>query len=528
VTPKVSAIVPVYNPGRDIDDCIRTLLDQSLPASEYEVVFVDDGSTDETPARLDRLAAEHDNVRVEHIPNSGWPGRPRNVGIEMARGDFVYFLDNDDWIEHETLERVHRRAVEDAADVVVGKVVGHGPGKRVPKGIFRENRSGVTLEWPPLLWLMSPHKLFRRALLLEHGVRFPEGRMRLEDHLFVLHAYLHCQGRISVLADYTCYHWMFRGDVNASMTPFDPVEYYGYVRQVLDLIDEHAEGELRDRLYLHYFRGKLLGRVGEKPFLRWKEEYRRLRYEEIRQLVLERFGEHLDPMLPLNLRVRARLLREGRYESLKRLTRIETRLRPEVMLREVAEDGDGLVVRMRATLRARRDALVAFEQQGERLLWTPPEEIDGLPREPIDVTDAIRTSRPYVFLENLADHSDFALPVDPEIELEPTPAGTGRVRPVFDITTRICARTGAAGAPLPPGEWQVRASTNFGGFKATGDLRRDDDPAPVVFRVTRDGRVTERRAPLGHWVRHHVARRVPWLARQVRRARPAPMRRPPD
>src|SRR4051812_43396765 len=76
---KVSAIVPVYNPGSDIDDCIRSLLDQSLRGDEYEVIFVDDGSTDETPARLDELAAQHENVRVEHIPNSGWPGKPRNV-----------------------------------------------------------------------------------------------------------------------------------------------------------------------------------------------------------------------------------------------------------------------------------------------------------------------------------------------------------------------------------------------------------------------------------------------------------------
>ena len=145
---KVSVIVPVYNPGSNIDQCISSLLGQSLPADEYEVIFVDDGSTDETPARLDELARTHENVRVEHIPNSGWPGRPRNIGIDLARGEFVYFVDNDDWLGSEALERLHAKALRDDSDIVIGKVVGHG--KVVPRSLFRRNRSDATLEWPPL------------------------------------------------------------------------------------------------------------------------------------------------------------------------------------------------------------------------------------------------------------------------------------------------------------------------------------------------------------------------------------------
>src|SRR3954447_13530806 len=139
---KVSVIVPVYNPGADIDDCIASLLGQSLPASEYEVLFVDDGSTDATPARLDGLAARHPNVRVEHIPASGWPGRPRNVGIDLARGEYVFLSDHDDRLGPPALERLYAMAVADAADIVIGKVVGHGKG--IPRDMFRRNRHGLT------------------------------------------------------------------------------------------------------------------------------------------------------------------------------------------------------------------------------------------------------------------------------------------------------------------------------------------------------------------------------------------------
>src|SRR4051795_2820689 len=132
--PKVTVIVPVFNPGADIDDCIQSLLQQTLAPGELELIFVDDGSTDGTPARLDALAQTHGNVRVEHIPNSGWPGKPRNVGLDMATGDFVFFADNDDWLTPEALERLYATAVIDDADIVIGKVVGHG--KFVPRRLF--------------------------------------------------------------------------------------------------------------------------------------------------------------------------------------------------------------------------------------------------------------------------------------------------------------------------------------------------------------------------------------------------------
>src|SRR3954454_6787412 len=138
-TPRISVVVPGYNPGDHIDDCIASLLDQSLPASEYEAIFVDDGSTDGTGDRLVALAAEHENVTAIRIPNSGWPGRPRNVGMDAARGDYVLYVDNDDWLDDEALERLHAAAIRDDADIVLGKVVGHR--RSVSRELFRRNRS---------------------------------------------------------------------------------------------------------------------------------------------------------------------------------------------------------------------------------------------------------------------------------------------------------------------------------------------------------------------------------------------------
>ena len=488
---KVSAIVPVFNPGDHIDDCVRTLVhEQSLPRDEYEVIFVDDGSTDATPARLDALAAEHPHVRVEHIENSGWSGRPRNLGLDMARGEFVLFVDNDDFVGPEALERMHAMAVRDDADIVIGKVVGYGPGKLVPKTLFVENRSGLRLgDWPSILWLLSPHKLFRRSLIEDNGLRFPEGRRRLEDHLFVMHAYFHARS-ISVLADCPCYHWMVRERENASLRPFDPAEYYGNVREVLDLIDEHTEpGELRDRLYTRWLRGKVLGRAGGPPFLKWDEEYRRERYEEIRRLTLERFHEGVDALLPLNWRVRAALVRAGDYEGLKALAAYEAGLR---VVASARPDGELLEV----TARFARDA-VRFD---ESLHWIAPEGVAFA--EERDARDDLAKSDLYVFVRG-PQRVEFALPIEFAVD-GTTLRGTARFDP----------RTAAAGAPLPPGEWDVFATLTVAGFKATGRVRREADREPLRLQVGPDGRVVEQRADL----KARLATRWPRAARLAKRA----------
>ena len=152
-------------------------------------------------------------MRVLHIPNSGWPGRPRNVGLDAAQGEFVFFADHDDWLELDALERMYAATSEHGADIVIGKVVGHG-GRRTPD-LGAADRHGLTAADVPLQ-LLTPHKLFRRALLVDHGIRFPEGEQRLEDHLFVVPA-LFAAEHISVLVSRPVYHWVLRADrANAS------------------------------------------------------------------------------------------------------------------------------------------------------------------------------------------------------------------------------------------------------------------------------------------------------------------------
>ena len=520
----VSVVVPVYNPGDHIDDCIRTLLDQTLPADRYEVIFVDDGSTDDTPARLDELAAQHANVRVEHIPNSGWPGKPRNVGIDMANGEYVYFVDNDDWLERDALERLIETARRNESDVVIGKVVGHG--KFVPRGLFLENSDEITLESRALLGLLTPHKLFRKALLDEHGIRFPEGKRRLEDHVFVMHTYFHA-GRVSVLADHPIYHWMMRrGDSNASYQAFDPIGYYENVREVLDLIDEHTEpGELRDRLKLHWYRGKMLQRVGGPHFPKRTPEHRRALVEEVRKLALERYTPETAAKLPFNLRVRSHLLREGSIESLEALGELEHSLRARINATRSLDTLDGpRVVRWDGRMRGQGGPL-RLRRQGDRIYWVQPDDVrEELPRKLLDVTIAVFKPNVQIVLRSVDDRTEFVLPSEVGAKLVPIDKGDPDL-----VTVRVSGEatidpaSAAAGAPLPAGDWELLAVVNVLGFTHTTKIRRGKRRAPVVFTSTggalADDSGTKKETPPAPppSLPRRVAGRARWLRRKLSR-----------
>jgi poly(ribitol-phosphate) beta-N-acetylglucosaminyltransferase len=476
--PSVSVIVPVYNPGHHIDDCIDSLLGQSMPGGALELIFVDDGSTDGTPARLDALAADHSHVKVVHIPNSGWPGRPRNIGIDMARGEFVYFVDNDDWVERDAIERMYAAAVNDGADIVIGKVVGHS--RHVPRAMFRESVHAAPFDSVKFLGLLTPHKLFRRAMLAEHGIRFPEGRLRLEDHLFVVHAYFHAAG-ITVLGDRPAYHWVLRDTArHASSRRLDPEGYYGNVREVLDLVCEHTEpGPWRDRLLTHWYRGKMLGRVGGRAFTKRDTEYNRELVGVIRSLALERYDESVHARLAFNMRARSLLLRAGDYEGLIRLAEFESSLRARVRAR-VRGSGRRLTLSLRAALHG-----VEFVRDGERLDWRPPASLGTSSLDGLDASDAVNGSHVQVLLYSLRTGTEFTLPGRTTVELE---NGT---RPV-----------------LPDGDWELRVVVSIAGFTHARSVRRNG--APIVLTAS-SGRLT---------VRRDVLLRQPMLRRLLARLQP--------
>ena len=312
---KVSVIVALYNTGPRLDALVRSLDAQTLPRDEFEVVLVDDGSTDDTLRAARALAAQRPNLVVESIPNSGWPGRPRNVGLDRARGDYVFFSDHDDVFGPRALARMHAMAVEHGSDVVYGKLVRQG----LATPYWPVWAADVPVAAPAGLPVISRtvHKLYRRAFLAEHGIRFREGRIRLEDHEFMA-LVLARHPVVSILASEPCYFWIHRADTS-SHTPIALAHYWSFYDHVLTVWQETAgAGELLDAARV-VSALQAFARFPAGSYLQRDVASRARMFRAVSGMFARHLPAELDARLPVLKRLRSQALRAGdqpRFDAL--------------------------------------------------------------------------------------------------------------------------------------------------------------------------------------------------------------------
>lgn len=310
---KVSVIMPVYNVAGFLPECLDSLLRQSM--REFEVICVDDGSTDESPRILDDYARKDSRIQVIHQKNAG-AGAARNVGLKLAVGEYVHFFDPDDSCERGMLKGMYRRAKQTAADVVIagrievdgqtGKVL-HRKGFSCGLWALGTTFSARNLSRTILTIAKSVpwDKLFRREFILSHGLRFQEIR-RSNDIYFVDMALILAE-RISLVPHaYYRYRKNREGSLQATKdtTPLVFLEAYKALRSHLErlgLFDDF--GVAYTRSYVGSVCYNLRKFADAENF---KECYHAVRAEFLE--LNEKYDLRLGLMLASTVRVPARMI----------------------------------------------------------------------------------------------------------------------------------------------------------------------------------------------------------------------------
>lgn len=184
----ISIIIPVYNTSKYLRKTFDSILSQTY--KEWELIAVDDGSTDESGSICDEYAKKEDRIKVVHKTNGG-VSSARNKGIEQANGRYISFVDADDYLEQDFLETMLHGIEQYAADLVCCRVAFDSKqGIRYQKAskisIFNQKESIVAMLLPNSFHGWPWNKMYKSSIIKENKLRFDENLKYCEDEVFVL------------------------------------------------------------------------------------------------------------------------------------------------------------------------------------------------------------------------------------------------------------------------------------------------------------------------------------------------------
>ncbi|WP_025103008.1 MULTISPECIES: glycosyltransferase family 2 protein [Microbacterium] len=483
---KVSVVIATYRPGAGLDRLVASLDAQTLPTAEWEALFVDDGSGPETLARLESLAAERANWRVIPLEHSGWPSKPRNVGVEHARGEYVSFMDHDDELFPDGLRAAYSFAKRNRADILNGKE-SHTTAVSWAMTQYRENADNIRGQVDPFpVAPMNPHKMYRTEFLRTNGIKFHEGsRVLYEDNLFNLEA-LSRASVISTMADVPYYHWVRDGSTTGSSTfRRDPAEFFGSLERVLratqEFLSEPSDAALRDAAISYQHRLRFAGHFNA-AWARRSPSVRQREIELITPLIAEFIPERLDATLPRRLQAKMHLFRAGEWDALTSLAVIEDQLDPHHKLESVVPGDDGgLDITTRSVWRTPEGDPMRLEVRDGRFIRRLPDEIRSLlPAELLDITDDLRASHLAIAGRISSPLSTWAFPGSTELVSQDSEAGH---EAVFLTRGRFDPATAQLGHPATPGMWDLGVDAVFLGSASQRRIAVPPDVRAAQLRL---------------------------------------------
>lgn len=296
--PDISVIIPTYNAELYIGECLQSLISQTF--TYFEVICVDDGSTDKTTDLIKEYADKDSRISLYEMPHCGLAGNMRNEGIERARGEYLLFLDADDFFEPEMLEHSLRKIREDDADICLFDArLYNDTSKKYKKIDYIIQKEYIPATVPfegkscPYIFNITAgcpwSKLIRKKLVDEHHLRFM-GLQRSNDVYFVFLA-LALASRITILEEVFVNYRQSGTSLQANNAK-TPLDWYKAMKALKESL---IKLELYDDVRLSFknlvFGIGIYNLCSLKTPESFREVYNKIRWEFFKEFDLEDFKE---------------------------------------------------------------------------------------------------------------------------------------------------------------------------------------------------------------------------------------------
>lgn len=238
----ISVVIPVYNSEKYLPECIDSVRNQTY--RDLEIILVEDASPDGCGAICDRSAERDRRVRCIHKTQNGGAAETRNIGMEAASGEYLFFMDSDDWLAEDALEKLYEGLKRYKADCSVGQMCVVMQDRKGGRGKIRhggrksaECKSAHEAMKQVLLTGSSAcNRLYKRKMI--EGLRFPAGRIN-EDEPFMLYVYER-MNRVAFLECETYYYRKRENSVTTSPFSVKMVDSFYNSRDNLEYVKQKA------------------------------------------------------------------------------------------------------------------------------------------------------------------------------------------------------------------------------------------------------------------------------------------------
>lgn len=232
----ITVVVPVYNAEKFLNECLNSILNQTFQS--YEVIAINDGSLDNSVSILMEFQEKYENLIVIDKENEG-VSATRNLGIKKAKGEYILFIDSDDYIELNMLEKMYQQVIAHRAEIVTAKIAIEdemGNWRSLIKYDYNEDKSINSNESLKLLWagVISGHvcnKLIKKDLFLLNNIEFPVGLL-YEDTPIIIKLFTCIQRQAFVNKE--LYHYVQREN---SITKINSLKAINDQLQAIDLVE---------------------------------------------------------------------------------------------------------------------------------------------------------------------------------------------------------------------------------------------------------------------------------------------------